>query len=49
MSETGEVGTGTREFFGEVAREFLQHYTHGPRFVAVPGVPAADAGRKATG
>ena len=49
MSETGEVGTGTREFFAEVAREFLQHYTHGPRFVAVTGVEAADAGRIADG
>jgi hypothetical protein len=47
VSETGEVGTETREFFAEVAKEFLQHYTRGPRFVAVTGVPAADAGRVA--
>jgi len=47
VGETDEVGTATREFFADVAREFLQHYARGPRFVAVTGVPAADPARVA--
>lgn len=47
MSGIGEAGTGTREFFAEVAQEFLQHYGRGPRFVAVTGVPDADPARVA--
>jgi hypothetical protein len=49
VSETGELTAETREFFAEVAREFLQHYARGPRFVAVTGVPDADPGRIADG
>lgn len=37
-STTTERGT----FYEGVAAEFRQHYTRGPRFVAVTGVPEAD-------
>jgi hypothetical protein len=37
----------TRDFYAGLAAEFLQHYTRGPRFVAVTGVPEADPARVA--
>ena len=38
----GSTTTDRATFFDGLAAEFLQHYTRGPRFVAVTGVPAAD-------
>ncbi|MGN7797850.1 hypothetical protein [Leifsonia sp. 22587] len=46
MTDT-QPGTAQREFFAEVAAEFLQHYRRGPRFLAVTGVPESDPGRVA--
>ncbi|GAA2047598.1 hypothetical protein [Leifsonia soli] len=47
MTDTEKTSTEAAEFFAGVATEFLQHYTRGPRFVAVTGVPAADTARVA--
>lgn len=37
----------TEGFYADLAAEFLQHYTRGPRFVAVTGVPESDPARAA--
>ena len=47
MTDTQQSGTTEREFYADVAAEFLQHYQRGPRFVAVTGVPDADPARVA--
>src|ERR1700712_2770438 len=47
MTDTQQSGTTEREFYAGVVAEFLQHYGHGPRFVAVTGVPDADPARAA--
>lgn len=47
MTDVDRVDAETREFYAGLAAEFLQHYTHGPRFVAVTGVPQADPARVA--
>ncbi|UAJ78809.1 hypothetical protein IT072_16480 [Leifsonia sp. ZF2019] len=39
----GSTATDRGRFYAEVAAEFRQHYRRGPRFVAVTGVPEADA------
>lgn len=38
----GSTATDRDTFYAGVAAEFRQHYTRGPRFVAVTGVPEAD-------
>ncbi|MFF2052968.1 hypothetical protein ACFVU2_15315 [Leifsonia sp. NPDC058194] len=39
----GSTTTERGAFYDGIAAEFRQHYTRGPRFVAVTGVPEADA------
>ncbi|WP_025156525.1 hypothetical protein [Leifsonia aquatica] len=38
----GSTTTERGAFYEEIAAEFRQHYSRGPRFVAVTGVPEAD-------
>lgn len=38
----GSTATDRSAFYEGVAAEFRQHYSRGPRFVAVTGVPEAD-------
>jgi hypothetical protein len=47
MDGTEHAERTEAEFAADIAAEFLQHYTHGPRFVGVTGVPASDPARLA--
>jgi hypothetical protein len=47
MTDTASAKEKTEGFYAELAAEFLQHYTRGPRFVAVTGVPESDPARAA--
>jgi hypothetical protein len=43
VSRMGSTTTDRDAFYTGVAAEFREHYSRGPRFVAVTGVPQADA------
>ncbi|WP_374009617.1 hypothetical protein [Leifsonia sp. LS-T14] len=47
MTDTQQGETTEGEFYAGVVAEFVQHYSHGPRFVAVTGVPDGDPARAA--